>query len=71
MEEKKRRPRRKLDIQFKLGVLKDYYESGCSWRASAANIPSAVLISVSGSLILAVNCYLCRQTCQNWRQGYL
>lgn len=30
MEETKRRPRRKLDIQFKLGVLKDYYESGSS-----------------------------------------
>lgn len=30
MEEKKRRSPRKLDIQFKLGVLKDYYESGRS-----------------------------------------
>ena len=30
MEEKKRRSPRKLDIQFKLGVLKDYYESGSS-----------------------------------------
>lgn len=45
MEEKKRRPRRKLDIQFKLGVLKDYYESGSSlegirrkYSLSSANI---------------------------------
>lgn len=30
MEEPKRRPRRKLDLQFKLSVLKDYYESGSS-----------------------------------------
>lgn len=28
MTEKKRQPRRNLDVQFKLGVLKEYYESG-------------------------------------------
>ena len=30
MKGKKRRTPRRLDVQFKLGVLKEYYESGCS-----------------------------------------
>lgn len=30
MKEKKRRSPRRFDAQFKLGVLKEYYESGCS-----------------------------------------
>lgn len=30
MESRKRRTPRRLDAQFKLGVLKEYYESGCS-----------------------------------------
>lgn len=30
MKEKKRRSRRQLDSQFKLGVLMEYYKSGCS-----------------------------------------
>ena len=30
MAEKKKQPRRNFDVQFKLGVLKEYYESGLS-----------------------------------------
>ena len=32
---KERKPRRHFDDQFRLSVLKDYYESGCSYREIA------------------------------------
>ena len=45
MKEKRRRTPRRFDAQFKLGVLKEYYESGCSlmsicrkYSLSSANI---------------------------------